>query len=77
VLPARVTVVNPQVAAPVWFIPALAVVGFWLKVISTSSYESVHGRLEIVQRKVYAEPATPVNVDVGLEGEFIVPPVPF
>ena len=26
--PERVTVVNPQVAAPVWLAPALAVVGF-------------------------------------------------
>jgi hypothetical protein len=50
--------------------------GSGLKVISTSSYESEHGGLDIIQRKVYADPATPVNVEVGLEGVLIVPPDP-
>ena len=42
---ARVTVVVPQVLDPVWSGPALATVGFWWKVIFTSSNESVQGGL--------------------------------
>lgn len=75
-LPASVTVVNPQVAEPVWSGPALAVVGTLLKVIITSSMELVHGLLLIVHRKVYVFPATPLNAEVELEGVAIVPPVP-
>jgi hypothetical protein len=75
-LPARVTVVNPQVDVPVWSAPALAVVGAGLKVISTSSVVAVHGLLDIVQRNVYVEPAVPEKVDVRLDGVVIVPPVP-
>ena len=52
VLPARVTEVKPQLAAPVWSGPALAAVGFLLKVITTSSVEAAHGLLEIVHRNV-------------------------
>ena len=44
--------------------------------ITTSSKLAVHGELLMVQRKVYAVPATPVNVDVGLEGVVTVPPAP-
>jgi hypothetical protein len=32
--------------------------------------------LDIVQRKIYVELETPVNVEVGLVGVVIVPPVP-
>ena len=52
VLPARVTVVNPQVAELVWSAPAAAVVGFLLNVITTSSVEAVHGLFEVVHLKV-------------------------
>ena len=47
-LPASVAVV----AQTVWSDAALAVVGFLLKVIVTSSVEAVQGELVIVQRKV-------------------------
>ncbi len=36
----------------------------------------MHGLLLIVQRNVYEEPAVPLNVEVGLDGVVIVPPVP-
>ena len=52
VLPDNVTVVNPQVAEPVWSRPAFAVVGFWLNVIITSSVDAVHGLFDIVHLKV-------------------------
>ena len=52
VFPAKVTCVSPQVLAPTWSPPALAVVGFWLKVIVTSSVEATQGLLLIVQRSV-------------------------
>ena len=67
---------SPQVADSVWFAPASAVVGFWLNFISTSSVEAVQGSLEIVQRKVYAVPAVPEKVVVGLVSEAKDPPVP-
>ena len=51
VLPARVIVVNPQVVALVWSGPAAAVVGFWLKVMVTSSVDAVHGLLDMVHLK--------------------------
>jgi hypothetical protein len=51
-------------------------VGFWLKFILTSSIDAVHGPLLIVQRSVYAVPATPVKVLVGLAGVATVPPDP-
>ena len=75
-LPARVTIVNPQVDDPVWSAPALAVVGFWLNVITTSSVDAVHGLFEIVHLKVYDVPAVPAKVEVRLVGVVIVPPVP-
>ena len=52
VFPARVTLVKPQVAEPVWSTPAFEVVGFWLKVITTSSVDAVHGLFDIVHLKV-------------------------
>ncbi len=51
VFAAKVTVVKPHVAAFVWSAPAFEVVGFWLKVMFTSSVEEVQPGLEIVQRK--------------------------
>ena len=54
----------------------MAVVGFAVRVMTTSSVEAVQGELLIVQRKVYVVPATPVNPEVGLEGVVIVPPAP-
>jgi hypothetical protein len=50
VLPARVVLVSPHSADPVWSAPAFATVGFWLKVTVTSSVEAVQGGLLIVQR---------------------------
>ena len=47
-----------------------------MKVITTSSVDAVQGLLDIVQRKLYVEPAVPVNVDVALDAVPIVPPVP-
>jgi hypothetical protein len=76
VLAASVVVVNPHVDAPVWSGPAFATVGAWLNVMLTSSVEAVHGAFDIVQRRVYAIPAVPVNVLVGLVGVVIVPPIP-
>ena len=52
VLPARVTCVWPQVAAPVWLGPALAVAELSVKVSATSLVEAAQGAFEIVQRKV-------------------------
>ena len=56
--------------------PAFAVVGFRLKVIATSSNDAVQGALEMVQRRVYAFPATPEKVDVGELALLKEPPVP-
>ena len=50
VLPARVVLVSPHIEAPIWSVPALAVVGFCWKVIVTSSVDAVHGELLMVQR---------------------------
>jgi hypothetical protein len=47
-----------------------------LKVITTSSAEAVHGLFDIVQRKIYVELETPVNVEVEFVGVVIEPPVP-
>ena len=76
VLAARVTCVRPQVAAPVWFVPAFASVGFWLNVTFTSLVEAGQGELLTVQRSIYAVPATPLNVELGLEGVVTAPPAP-
>jgi hypothetical protein len=54
----------------------LAGVGFLLNVILTSSVLAVQGELLVVQRSVYVDPATPLNVDVALDGVVTVPPVP-
>ena len=51
-------------------------VGFRLNVITTSSVDAVHGLFDIVQLKVYVEPAVPIKVEVGLDAVVIVPPVP-
>ena len=52
VVAAIVTVVRPQVEEPVWSAPALAVVGFRLNVIITSSVEAVQGLLLMVHSRV-------------------------
>ena len=44
--------------------------------ILTSSVDGVHGALVIVHLSVYAVPATPVKVLVGLVGVVTVPPAP-
>ena len=49
-LAAKVTCVKPQVEAPVWSAPALAGVGFRLKVTFMLSCEAVQGEFEMVQR---------------------------
>ena len=50
VLPASVVLARPQSVDPVWSVPAFAAVGFWLKVIVTSSVEAEQGELLMVQR---------------------------
>ena len=47
-----------------------------LNVMITSSVEGVQAPLEMVHRKVYEVPTVPVKVEVALETEFNVPPVP-
>ena len=54
----------------------MAVVGFWLKVITTSSVLGVQGALLIVHRNVYVLPAVPLNVLVALAVFPKLPPVP-
>ena len=57
------------VAQIVWSVPAVAVVGFSTTVITTSSKESVHVPLEIVQRKMlfpFESASTPDVCEVGL-----------
>jgi hypothetical protein len=54
----------------------LAVVGFLLNVIVTSSVEAEHGALDIVQRNTYVVPAVPENVEVALALFPKLPPVP-
>jgi hypothetical protein len=51
-IPANVTLVRPQVDAPVWSGPALADVGLRLNVMTTSSMDAKHGLLLTVQRKM-------------------------
>ena len=60
----RVTVVNPQVVAPVCAGPALAVVGNAFTVMVTLEAEDEQGELLIVQVKTYA-PAPPAGVKVA------------
>jgi hypothetical protein len=71
VLAASVVVVEPP--HRVWSGPAFAIL---TNVIFTSSVEAVHGEFDIVQRKVYAVPDVPLNVDVRLVGTVTVPPEP-
>ena len=47
-----------------------------LNVTCISLADAVHGELEIVQRNVYAVPAVPLNVDVGLDAVPNEPPEP-
>ena len=51
-LAAKLSWVWPQVAAPVWLGPALAVAELFVKVSVTSLVEAAQGAFEIVQRKV-------------------------
>jgi hypothetical protein len=51
-------------------------IGVVFIVMLTFVDEDAQGGFEIVQAKVYVVPALPVNVDVGLVGDVIVPPVP-
>jgi hypothetical protein len=41
-----------------------------------SSDDALHGLLDIVHLNTYPTPAVPVNVEVGLVGVVILPPVP-
>jgi hypothetical protein len=41
-----------------------------------SSDDVLHGLLDIVHLNTYPTPAVPVNVEVGLVGVVILPPVP-
>lgn len=51
-------------------------VGFWVKLIVTSSVEALHGELLTVHRKTYVAPAVPLNALVGLVGVVMDPPDP-
>ena len=62
------TVVVPEILEG-WVEPVLIV-------ITTSSVEGKQGAFEIVQRRVYVFPATPVKAEVGLEAVAIEPPAP-
>ena len=65
VLAARTTKDCPQVAAPVWSGPALAVVGAALFVSTTSSVDAVQGLFEIVHLNVALLPeGTPVTPEL-------------
>ena len=52
------------------------IAGKVLKVITTSSVDAEHGELLIVHLKVYVFPATPLKVEVGLDGLVTLPPDP-
>jgi hypothetical protein len=41
-----------------------------------SSDDALHGLFDIVHLNTYPTPAVPVNVEVGLVGVVILPPVP-
>ena len=66
--PASVTVVNPQVATPVWSGPAFAVVGEASRVIVTVSSDGAQVALLIVQTNVFAPTDNPVTPDAGSPG---------
>ena len=73
---ARGTWVAPQVVELVWSGPALDVVGLRLKVITTSSVESVPELFDMHQRRQYLPPPRPYKVEVWLEALLKDPPVP-
>ena len=52
------------------------VVGFWLKVIFTSSVDTGQAAFDTVHLNVYVEPETPENVELAEVGVVIDPPVP-
>jgi len=56
--------------------PALAVVGFLLKVMLVLLVDAVHAPFPIDHLIVYAVPAVPENVDVGLDAFPNDPPAP-
>lgn len=70
--PARVAE-EPQ---SVWSGPAFAAEGLGVNAITTSSVDEAQGALEMVHRKVYVLPEMPLNVEVGLVGDKILPPAP-
>ena len=57
-------------------VPALAVVGAPFSIIKTSSLVGAQPAFESVQRRVYAVPGFPVNVDVADADAPMDPPVP-
>lgn len=60
----------------IWSGPALAVVGGATRVTVTSSVVGAQGVLEMVQRRVYVVPATPVKLVDADEALLNDPPVP-
>ena len=48
----------------------------YVDITVTSSELELHGLFEIVHLKTYVMPEDPLNVEVGLVGVVIVPPVP-
>ncbi len=76
VLAARVTVVRPQVAAPVWLGPATEAVGAWLNVTLIVLDDGAQGALDMVQASTYGVPAVPLKVVAGDVAFAKDPPVP-
>ena len=72
VFPAKVALVEHNV----WSAPAVATVGGVVNVISTLSLVLGQTPLEIVQRKSYVVPDTPLNTVVGLFAFTKLPPAP-
>jgi hypothetical protein len=68
-------IVAEDVVHTLWSGPALAVVGTEKPVMITSSVLGVHPPLEMVQRKVFAPPPSPVTAEVALV-EVVIVPVP-
>src|SRR5947207_2036002 len=76
VLPARVVVVSPHIAAPVWSGPASATVGLSGKSIVTSSETGAQGALTTVHLNTYVVPAAPLKADDAFPVFPIIPPAP-
>ena len=59
-----------------WVTVGDVITGLAVKLITTSSVLGEQGALLIVHLNVYVVPATPVNVEVGLDAVVTLPPAP-